>query len=105
MLTHILILGLPGHQVGTVFDPVALEHVEATPATAAGNSGRDMAVRARAASRALQALPTSERVAMLERVADSLVAHQDEILAENAKDMEEAQVGVRTMKALGQVNT
>jgi gamma-glutamyl phosphate reductase len=51
-----------------------------------------MAVRARAASRALQALPTSERVAMLERVADALIAHQDEILAENAKDMEEAQV-------------
>ena len=33
-----------------------------------------------------------QRVAMLHRVADALLAHQDEILAENAKDMEEAQV-------------
>lgn len=116
-----------------MFDPVALQRQQEAPAAAsaatpsAGSSGRDMAVRARAASRALQALPTSEvhrvggamgwvvrdlfdasspflqitkhlflpmqRVAMLHRVADALLAHQDKILAENAKDMEEAQVG------------
>ena len=48
-----------------MFDPVALQQAPAAAATAtsaptAGSSGRDMAVRARAASRALQALPTSE---------------------------------------------
>lgn len=65
---------------------------------AGGNSNagstavRDMAVRARAASRQLQALPTEDRVAMLERVADALLEHQDAILAENEKDVQEAKV-------------
>jgi len=48
-------------------------------------NARDMAVRARDASRKLQALPTSERVAMLNNVADALRAHEDVIMAENAK--------------------
>lgn len=43
-------------------------------------------------ARHLQAMPTSERVAMLHRVADALLANQDAILAENAKDVEEATV-------------
>eukprot|EP00955_Chlamydomonas_euryale_P000619 6960-Chlamydomonas_euryale.AAC.1 len=61
-----------GAEVGTVFDPVALS----LPSDSHSGSSRDMAQRARTASRALQALPTSERVAMLERVADALLAHQ-----------------------------
>lgn len=48
-------------------------------------TARDSAVRARSASRKLQALPTEERVAMLNRVADALVANEAHILAENAK--------------------
>ncbi|KAG1663878.1 hypothetical protein FOA52_014691 [Chlamydomonas sp. UWO 241] len=78
-----------GAEVGTVFDPIAL--TAAAPGT--GHTGRDMALRARSASRAIQQLPTAERVAMLERVADALLAHQDEILAENAKDVAELNDG------------
>lgn len=50
-----------------------------------GTSARDSAVKARNASRKLQALPTEERVAMLHRVADALVANEESIMAENAK--------------------
>jgi gamma-glutamyl phosphate reductase len=49
------------------------------------SSSRDFALRARTASRTLQALPTEERVAMLHRVADALVASEAAIMAENAK--------------------
>lgn len=51
---------------------------------------REMAQKARAASRQLQALPTADRVAILHRVADKLQAHEAEIMAENAKDVEAA---------------
>jgi gamma-glutamyl phosphate reductase len=44
-----------------------------------------MATRAREASRKLQAMPTEERVAMLHRVADALLANEATIMAENAK--------------------
>lgn len=50
-----------------------------------------MAVKARAASRALQALPSADRVAILNRIADSLEAHEAQIMAENAVDVEAAQ--------------
>lgn len=49
-----------------------------------------MAQKARAASRALQALSSEQRVAILHRVADSLQAHEAEIMAENAVDVEAA---------------
>ncbi len=80
-----------------MFDPVAAKEAEAAAIalaapSAAATSARAMAVRARAASRKLQAMPTSERVAMLMRVADTLLAHQDEIMAENAKDVAESEV-------------
>jgi gamma-glutamyl phosphate reductase len=48
-------------------------------------SARDSAQKARNASRKLQALATEERVAMLNRVADALLANEAEIMAENAK--------------------
>jgi len=51
--------------------------------------------RARAASRKLQALPSSEREAMVQRVAAALVAAQADILAENAADVEQAQGAIR----------
>lgn len=107
---------LAGKEVGTLFDPVALkalkvaaeeDHPSSSPSTKGPprmgevapptpphshkSCCREMAIRARAASRTLQALPTSERVAMLERVADALLRHQGEILAENDKDVEDAQ--------------
>lgn len=65
-------------------------------------SGREMAVKARAASRALQALPSSDRVAILNRIADSLEAHEAEIMAENAIDVEavKGKVGEALMQRL-----
>ncbi|PSC76802.1 delta-1-pyrroline-5-carboxylate synthase A isoform X2 [Micractinium conductrix] len=54
------------------------------------DEGREMAVKARAASRALQALTSADRVAILHRIADSLEAHEAEIMAENAVDVEAA---------------
>lgn len=44
-----------------------------------------MALKARAASRKLQTMTTDERVAMLNRVADALVANEEMIMEENAK--------------------
>jgi hypothetical protein len=46
---------------------------------------REFAQKARNASRKLQALPTEERVAMLNRVADALLANEEVIMAENKK--------------------
>eukprot|EP00882_Tetradesmus_deserticola_P002291 GHRQ01002445.1.p1 GENE.GHRQ01002445.1~~GHRQ01002445.1.p1 ORF type:complete len:428 (+),score=166.86 GHRQ01002445.1:479-1762(+) len=53
-------------------------------------SARESAQKARNASRKLQALATEERVAMLNRVADALLAKESEIMAENSMDVEEA---------------
>ncbi|GAX76379.1 hypothetical protein CEUSTIGMA_g3825.t1 [Chlamydomonas eustigma] len=87
--TDVLSRIMAGHQIGTVFDPAAL--TTAAGSAVGSSSSRDMAVRARAASRALQALPTEERVAILNRVAAALIQHQEEILTENAKDVQEAE--------------
>jgi gamma-glutamyl phosphate reductase len=46
---------------------------------------REFAQKARNASRKLQALPTEERVTMLNRVADALLANEEVIMAENKK--------------------
>lgn len=59
-----------------------------------------MAVRARRASRVLQALPTSARVAALHRVAEALSAGSAGILAENAKDVEEWKVRTTLVKSM-----
>jgi gamma-glutamyl phosphate reductase len=53
-------------------------------------SARDMAVKARAASRQLQVLPTATRIAILNRIADSIESHEAQIMAENAQDVEAA---------------
>lgn len=47
------------------------------------SEARESAQRARTASRKLQALPSEERVAMLQRVADALLANEAAILAAN----------------------
>jgi gamma-glutamyl phosphate reductase len=52
-----------------------------------------MAVRARSASRQLQALPSSGRVAILLAMADTLVAHQQEIMEANQRDVAAAAGG------------
>jgi len=49
-----------------------------------------MATRARAASRQLQALSTADRIAILLRIAELLEANEASIMAENAKDVEQA---------------
>ncbi|KAI8476699.1 MAG: Aldehyde/histidinol dehydrogenase [Monoraphidium minutum] len=56
----------------------------------ASMAAREMAQRARAASRKLQAMTTDERVAMLNRVADAIEANEQHILEENAKDVADA---------------
>lgn len=53
-------------------------------------SAREMAVKARTASRALQALTSADREAILYRIADSLEQHEQQIMAENAMDVEAA---------------
>ncbi|GAB4824080.1 hypothetical protein N2152v2_011126 [Parachlorella kessleri] len=53
-------------------------------------SARDMAVKARQASRQLQVLPTEARVAILNRIADSIEAQEAQIMAENVQDVEAA---------------
>ena len=49
------------------------------------DSARQSALKARDASRKLQALPTEERVAMLNRIAEALVANEELVMAENTK--------------------
>eukprot|EP00877_Chromochloris_zofingiensis_P000425 jgi/Chrzof1/10383/Cz04g39260.t1 len=53
-------------------------------------SARDLAVRARNASRELQAWSTQHRVDMLKRVADALLANEIAIMEANAQDVAEA---------------
>mmetsp|Transcript_19508 Transcript_19508/g.23378 ORF Transcript_19508/g.23378 Transcript_19508/m.23378 type:complete len:444 (+) Transcript_19508:191-1522(+) len=59
--------------------------------TACNAASRAMAVKAKDASRALQALPPEERTAALHRVADALLAEEAAILAENAADVAKAE--------------
>ncbi|KAL6777423.1 GSD1 [Auxenochlorella protothecoides x Auxenochlorella symbiontica] len=53
-------------------------------------NAREAAIKARSASRQLQALKSEDRVALLDAIADTLVAHTDDILAANAQDVESA---------------
>ncbi|KAL6756121.1 Aldehyde/histidinol dehydrogenase [Haematococcus lacustris] len=60
-------------------------------AGSASGAVRDMALRARAASRVLQSLPSLQRQQMLERLANSLEASTEEIMAANSLDVQQAQ--------------
>ena len=75
-----------GENLGTLFCTSASKS-----AAAAETSARDLAVAAREASRALAALPTSARVAVLQRLADGLLAAEATILARNAEDVAAAE--------------
>ncbi|KAK3246317.1 Delta-1-pyrroline-5-carboxylate synthase [Cymbomonas tetramitiformis] len=55
------------------------------------NDAREMALQARASSRAMQSVSSSEKAAALHRVADALVANEAEILAANSEDIAEAE--------------
>ncbi|KAG2454808.1 hypothetical protein HYH02_000640 [Chlamydomonas schloesseri] len=80
-----------GQDVGTLVDPAAAEAAGGSKAAATASSARDMAVRARTASRQLQALSSEERSKLLLKVAEALLAAQDDILKANAQDVKEAQ--------------
>lgn len=57
------------------------------PKSQVENTGpRDMAVRARTASRALQNLSTRQREQLLHKIAENLLAKEAEIMQENDKD-------------------
>lgn len=82
-----------GQEIGTLFstDSAArFEEVEAEKGEMS-LSNRDMAVRARDASRALTTLDGARRAAILERVAQALLDHEAEILLENKADCEAAE--------------
>eukprot|EP00882_Tetradesmus_deserticola_P026361 GHRQ01029067.1.p1 GENE.GHRQ01029067.1~~GHRQ01029067.1.p1 ORF type:complete len:100 (-),score=21.64 GHRQ01029067.1:87-386(-) len=66
-------------------------------------SARESAQKARNASRKLQALATEERVAMLNRVADALLAKESEIMAENSMVKSEAKFTLQLPQAAASV--
>ncbi len=62
---------------------------------------RDLAIAARRAARTLTTLSSEARAAALGRVADALVARQDEILSANARDVEAGASAVAAGKMSG----
>ena len=50
------------------------------------DSSRQLAIKARNASRTLQALSSEDRGKLLHQIADAIESHQDMIMAENDKD-------------------
>ena len=50
------------------------------------DSSRQLAIKARNASRILQALSSEDRGKLLHQIADAIESHQDMIMAENEKD-------------------
>ncbi|KAL3155983.1 Delta-1-pyrroline-5-carboxylate synthase [Trebouxia sp. C0010 RCD-2024] len=91
-----------GNLVGTLFNREAAQKFKQEwlrsqkeeamePQAPAENTGpRDMAVNARTASRALQNLSSKQRERLLHKIADNLLAKEDEIMQENEKDCQEA---------------
>ena len=87
-----------GNLVGTLFNKEAAQQVKEEqeqsqkeaanePKSQAENTGpRDMAVNARTASRALQNLSSKQREQLLHKIADNLLAKEDEIMRENNQD-------------------
>lgn len=95
-----------GALVGTLFSQEEADNLEAeeAEAEAAGvaaraasaaedRTARGAALKARAASRVLQALPSARREAVLAAVADALLAAEGEIMAANAEDVAAAAAG------------
>lgn len=68
------------------------ESEQSSAAVKAENTApRDMAVNARTASRALQNLSSKQREQLLHKIAENLLAKEEEIMQENEKD---CQVGL-----------
>lgn len=84
--------------MGTLFNKEAAKQVKEEwdqsqkeaanePKPQAENTGpRDMAVNARTAARALQNLSSKQREQLLHKIADNLLAKEDEIMQENDQD-------------------
>ncbi len=98
---HIKVACLPpGNKVGTLFSKEAAQQVKQEwlqaqkeqsadsnkPVKMENTAPRDMAVRARTASRALQNLSSKQRAQLLHKIAENLLAKEDEIMQENDKD-------------------
>jgi len=92
-LPDVILRVVAGQELGTLFSvdgAQAFEEMENRNTTQL-MSNRELALAARAASRHLQTLPTETRRAMLERVAQTLLDHEAEILLENKADCEAAE--------------
>ncbi len=86
--------------VGTLFNKEAAQKVkeewlatqkaetqnESKPVKINNKDPREMAVNARTASRALQNLSSKQREQLLHKIAENLLAHEEEIMEENDKD-------------------
>lgn len=96
--THRLSELAVGNLVGTLFDKEASQRVKKEwlesqkeqsdePKAQAENTGpRDLAVRARTASRALQNLTSKQREQLLHKIAENLLAKEAEIMQANDQD-------------------
>lgn len=95
---HCLTIFAVGNLVGTLFHKEAAQRFKKEwlqsqkeqadePKPQTENTGpRDMALRARTASRALQNLSTRQREQLLHKIAENLLAKEAEIMQENDKD-------------------
>lgn len=80
-----------GHKPGTITGIVKGQTLGTlfvmNPAPDELGSGMHQAIEARKAGRALQALTSKERAAILLNIADKLLEHQQEILDANGRDL------------------
>lgn len=95
---HKLAAFASGNLVGTLFHREAAqkfkqewlrsqkEEAMEPQAQAESTGPRDMALKARTASRALQNLSSKQRERLLHKIAENLIAKEDEIMQENEKD-------------------
>lgn len=79
---------MAGKQAGTLF--LGAKEEEADPSTDNDSNAADMARRARAAGRQLQALSSLQREAILRAIADQIQSREAEILESNAVDVQNA---------------
>jgi len=104
---HMLLACPPGNKVGTLFNKEAAQQVKQEwlqaqkeqsadsnkPGKVENTAPRDMAVRARTASRALQNLSSKQRAQLLHKIAENLLFKEEEIMQENDKDCQVGCVG------------
>lgn len=105
-----------GNLVGTLFHKEAAQRFKKEwlrsqkeqadePKSQVENTGpRDMAVRARTASRALQNLSTRQREQLLHKIAENLLAKEAEIMQENDKDCQVRSSSTSTLPESSETN-